>query len=413
LESQAKILQVTLEATAPHCLPRGPKKVFCESDTAGSNIGEVRRTIAKESVLIVLLADAEYAIRKGCREEWRQISLEHERWARRVYPLWFDDRFQEAGFGREVKPECFDPPANAIWQRVQEIVESWKSKDLKSVFLSPYDDHASESEYEVPVETKRDAIGRHPWQEHAIIIRSKSLAAAARLQEFNDSYPQRRFAVYLEEQGSTLVFSKVTQNSKVPRLSAKLSNALKAAVTISSLLQSSRTFQLMDQGTLQLAARLISRPPCNVFYADEELPKVLRKALRRQFARRPNWLGCRWFDVLDTDDCTIVSAATSDFLRLNVFIVTDGFIRWIKQWSTGNGRIGPWLPGIPPPIRDQIMVVTDDLLKNSDNRKALEEYWRHCRTLVSRWHKVTGSIEDSDAACKEVIHALADNLKVE
>jgi hypothetical protein len=169
----------------------------------------------------------------------------------------------------------------------------------------------------------------------------------------------------------------------------------------------------MDQGTLQLAAKLISRPPCNVFYADQELPSVLRKALRRQFTRRPNWLGCRWFDVLNTDDCTIVSAATSDFLRLNVFIVTDGFIRWIKQWSTGNGRVGPWLPGIPSPIRDQIMVVTDDLLKNSDNRKALEEYWRHCRTLVSRWQKVTGSIEDSDAACKEVIHALADNLKVE
>ncbi|HEV3037132.1 MAG TPA: hypothetical protein VHA33_05030 [Candidatus Angelobacter sp.] len=412
LRVQAKFLQQKLEKTAPIFLPKGPKPVFCESDTEGSHIIEVGRRIAKDCLLIVLLANDEYAIRKACREEWKHISLEHERWAERVYPLCFDDCFEDAGFGRRVETEGFTPPTDYIWQRTKEIVGAWKPKDLKSVFLSPNDDLANEKEYfKVQVEPMRNAIQRHPWQEHAVVIDTNSRATMARLQEFDDSHPGRQFALYCANQKSPSVFSKVTHNFSTGGLSPKVRSGVKEAVTLSSLLQSFSTFQPMNWGTLRLAAQLISMPPCNVFYADQELQSVLRSALRRRFDRKPHWLGCRWFDVLNTDDCTIVSAATSDFLRLNVFIVTDGFIRWVKQWTKGNGRIGPWLPGIPTPVRDQIMLVTDDLLKDCDNRKALEQYWRHCRTLVSRWQKVTGAIEDSDVACQEVIHALSDNLE--
>jgi len=362
--------------------------------------------------VIVVLADAEYAVRPGCREEWKQISQERDRWMRRVFPLWFDKRFEEAGYGEVFDKRDFSPPSDAIWQRVEEVADSWQPQDLQSVFLSP--DKNVPIEYPgVTVETTPDAIRARPWQEHAILISSAGNAGLVDtrrskfLQDSKDSNPNNVFAVYYVGTVVAKSFYKV----EATKLGAsRLRGHALDYPSIQSIVKSSEGLRPMRQGTLDMAVQFISKPRCNVFYADTLLHRVLRSELRSRFVQQPNWLGCRWFDVKETHESTVVSAATRDSTRLNVFVITDGFMNWVREWHRGNGKIGRWLPGFSRASRDQIMIVADDLLKNAQNREVLTEYWRNCIMFVSQWDKVGGRIE-SDAALKLAINAIVQELK--
>ena len=319
----------------------GKDSVFCESDTDGSTMDEIGHIFVRRAVLVVPLFSSQYGRTGGTRAEWKAIEplTRHEQ-PRRVLGV------SLLGEGHDLDPghiaidaQKLELPevARRIAAQLNKLTDTWISESLVPKVCGLY--HGDER---CGVSEKPDDL--NDWHDQIFCLGPDMTRWDwTKLERYRDVVQSKRLGM------SIFADRDVQQTPSWPEHLSKT--------------------QVFGMDRLDQAINLLCCPRGNVFFDDffQRDAIRLRDLVRESGGPFGSWWGIRWWNVNRVETSSVCSAASTDGVELNIFMISENTISKARFSYLGE------LAAVPRGRVKNFFVLDSRILPNS----AFRPYWEN------------------------------------